>query len=108
MLELLPEDVIIDTAILVGAFKDDLGRDDLKGLFEKPFDFEKIKTKARRFTFLHGADDPICPLDGAKYLTERLEGELIVVPDAKHFSLGTGGAQFTKLPEILEILDEED
>lgn len=101
LLQELPPSVVIDTAILVGSFQNDLGRDDLKGLFEKLFDFEKIKKHARQFVFLHGADDPICPLAGAQYLSEKLNGDLIVVPDGKHFS----GPQFKKLPHVLQILD---
>lgn len=105
ILEALPEGVSVDTAVFVGAFKDDLGRQDLKALFQKPFDFEKIKTRARRFVFLHGDNDPICPLSGAEDLAKKVGGELIIVPGAQHFSIGTGGPQFTELPQVLEILD---
>lgn len=104
ILEALPDDTAIDTAVFVGAFMDDLGRDDLKGLFEKPFDFPKIKTKAKRFVFLHSDDDPICPLPGAEFLATQLGGELLVIPGAKHFSIGTGGETYKELPVVLDIL----
>lgn len=105
LLQHLPEGVVIDTAILVGSFMDDLGRDDLKGLFEEPFDFATIRTRAKRFVFLHSNNDPFCPLAGAEYLSEQLGGELIVVPDAFHFSIGTGGEKYRELPILLDILD---
>jgi len=103
LLGALPNEVVIDTAILVGAFRDDLGRNDLQALFKESFDFEKIKKHARQFVFLHGADDPICPLAGAQYLSEKLNGELIVVSDGKHFS----GPQFKELPQVLQILNDK-
>jgi predicted alpha/beta hydrolase family esterase len=49
LLQQLPENIIIDTCILVGAFINDLGWDALKKLFNPPFDFEKIKQHAKRF-----------------------------------------------------------
>jgi predicted alpha/beta hydrolase family esterase len=105
LLQALSEGIKIDTAILVGSFRDPLGREDLKGLFEESFDFSKIHTRARRFVFLHSDDDPFCPLEGARYLSEHVGGELIIIHGAKHFSLGTGGSQFKELPQILKILD---
>jgi len=45
LLQVLPDEVQVDTCYLVGAFKDDLGWDPLKSL-----------------------NDPYCPLDHAKYL----------------------------------------
>ncbi len=103
----LPEKTVVDRVVLVGAFKDDLGRDDLKGLFEEPFDFEKIRSHARRFVFVHSDNDPFCPLPGAQYLAEKLGGELVMVPGAFHFSIGTGGERFKELPQVLNILDEK-
>src|SRR5690606_650664 len=69
LLEALPEDVVVDTCYLVGSFKDDLGWDSLVGLFTKPFDFEKIKTKSKNFIFIHSDNDPYCPLEHAEYLS---------------------------------------
>ena len=41
LLQSLPDDVKVDTCILVGTFNDDLGEDFLSVLFDTPFDFEK-------------------------------------------------------------------
>lgn len=106
LLQALPEGTVIDTAVFVGAFKNDLGWDSLKELFSKPFDFAKIRASAKRFVFLHSDNDPFCPLEGATSLSKELGGELIVVPGASHFSLGTGGDAYEKLPIILDILHE--
>lgn len=105
LLQALPEEVIINTAILVGSFKDNLGRDDLKELFLKPFDFEKIKKHARNFIFVHSDDDPICPLEHAKYLCKKLNGKLIVKHEQKHFSYSKENPQFKSLPFLLELMN---
>lgn len=104
ILSKLPDSVRVKQAILVGTFKDDLGWPNLGGLFEEPFDYAKIKTKAQKFSLLHSDNDPHCPLAGAEYLAKELGGELTVVPNAMHFSVGTGGEQFRQLPIILDLL----
>ncbi|HEX5774692.1 MAG TPA: alpha/beta fold hydrolase [Candidatus Paceibacterota bacterium] len=106
ILQHLPDGVKARQAILVGSFKDDLGREDLKGLFEKPIVYEKVKTKAQEFILLHSDDDPYCPLEHAEFLAEQLEGELVLLPGEKHFSISTGGERFKELPEILKYLQE--
>lgn len=106
ILSKLPERVQVKQAILVGTFKDDLGWPNLGGLFEEPFDYAKIKTKAKKFSLLHSDNDPHCPLEGAQYLAKELDGELTVLPGAEHFSIKNGGERFRQLPEILELLEK--
>src|SRR5690606_14458868 len=74
LLEALPSSVQVDTCYFVGAFKNNLEWDALDDLFIKPFDFKLIKKKAKRFVFIHSDNDPYCPLEHAKYLSEKLEG----------------------------------
>lgn len=105
ILQNLPEGVTVDTCYLVGAFKDDLGWDSLGELFAAPFDFGKIKKRARRFVFIHSNDDPHCPLDGAQYLAKMVGGELLVQKGQKHFSVGTYGEAYRKFPFLLEVVE---
>ena len=100
----LPENAVINTAVLVGSFKDNIGNKKLNGLFEEPFDFEKIKMHAKRFIFIHSDNDPYCPLEHAEYLSNKLNGELIIKPGQKHFSIGTGGPEYKEFPFLLEVL----
>ncbi len=104
ILQALPDNVTVDTCILVGAFKDDLGWDSLEEIFLDPFDFEKIKKHARKIIFVHSDDDPHCPLEGAKYLQEKLGAELVMVPGQKHFSVRTYGEKYRQFPLLLELL----
>jgi len=106
LLEALPENMVIDTAILVGAFTGDLGREQLKGM-AKDFDFEKIKSRAKRFVLIHSDNDPYCPLEHAEFLADKLGGELIVQPDQAHFSIGTAVEHYREFPFLLELIESK-
>ncbi len=106
ILQNLPEDVIVDRCILVGAFKNNLNWDALDDLFLKPFDFEKIKKHAKRIIFVHSDDDPYCPLEHAEYLKNQLGAELMVIPGQKHFSVGTAGEKYKEFPLLIELLEK--
>lgn len=97
LLQSFPEGTVVNTCILVGSFKDDLGWDSLKELFLKPFDFEKIKQHAKQFIFIHSDNDPYCPLQHAEYLSQKVNGKLIVIKGQGHFS----GKEVT-IPQIVE------
>ncbi len=103
LLQALPADVQVDTCILVGVFKDGLGWSNLSELFETPFDYDYIKTKAKRFIFIHSDDDPYCPLDHAKYISSKLGGELIIKPSQQHFSISTAGEKYSQFPLLTDI-----
>jgi predicted alpha/beta hydrolase family esterase len=105
LLQDLRNDVVVNTCILVGAFKDNLGRDDLSELFVKPFNFKKIKNHAKKFIFIHSDNDPYCPLDHAKYLAEKLKGELIVKKGQGHFNVEVGPA-YKQFPFLLHLLND--
>lgn len=104
LLEALPDDIKVDTCYLVGSFRNNLDWDALDELFLRPFDFEKIKTKAKKFVFIHSDNDPYCPLDHAKYLSEQVDGELIIKEGQKHFSVGTVGEQYRQFPFLLDLI----
>ncbi len=99
LLQSFPDGTVVNKSILVGSFKDDLGWDSLKELFIKPFDFEKIKKHSEQFIFIHSDNDPYCPLEHAEYLSQKVNGKLIVKKRQGHFS----GEKVT-IPEILEEL----
>lgn len=106
LLQALPEGTNVDTCYLVGAFRNDLKWDSLKDLFITPFNFEKIKTRAKHFVFIHSDNDPYCPLEHAQYLSEKLGGELIIRPGQKHFSVSTMGDIYRKFPFLLDLINK--
>ena len=108
LLQVLPEKTKVNTCILVGTFNDDLGWDVLDGLFETPFDWQKIKKKAKKFIFIHSDNDPYCPLEHAQFQAKKLDGELHLLKGQKHFSFNTMGEKYKKFPFLLKLLNEYD
>lgn len=110
LLQALPADVTVDRVYLLGAFTERLAEDPsweaLRELFEKPFDFKHIKQKAKEFIFIHADNDPYCPIEQARELQSKLDGEFIVMPGMGHFSAGLD-PRFTKFPELLELIKEK-
>ncbi len=104
LIQELPGDIVIKKAIMVGVFRGDLGREDLKDLAQKPWDFEKIKLHANELVFVHSDDDPICPLGHAKWWAEQLNGKLAIISGRRHFNVSTIGEAARKIPEILEYI----
>ncbi len=102
LLENLPDSVQIDTAYLVAGFTDDLGWESLQKLFIKPFDWKKIRRKARKFILIHSDNDPYVPLAHGEKLKELLGAELLILQGQGHFSLGEDRPRFKQLPELLE------
>lgn len=106
LLQHLPAGTKVDICILVGAFKDDLGWDSLKELFNEEFDFDLIKSKAKKFIFIHSDNDPYCPLEHAQHLSGKLDGDLILREGQGHFSTGKN-SEYTKFPFLLELLEKK-
>jgi predicted alpha/beta hydrolase family esterase len=72
-----------------------------KNLFPpEGFDFAKIKTKADDFLYLHGSDDPYCPIDQARWIAEQTGGDFVEVPNGHHL-----GSRFKELPVLLKALE---
>lgn len=103
LLENLPAETNVKAAILVSAFADDLGRESLAGLFEQPFDFEAIKSHCAKFIFIHSDNDPYVPLKQAEYLSNQLDGELLLAEGQGHFNTELS-PDYKQFPELLEVI----
>lgn len=108
LLQNLPEGVRVKAAVPVSAYShvlaDEPDWEQLRGLFEEPFDFDKIKAVAQKILFVHGDDDPWCDPKQAEFLAEKSGAELVYIPGGQHFStsLDPAYSQFPKLIELLE------
>lgn len=109
LLQDLPENISVHSVYLVASFNQDLHFEGVhhEELFLIPFDFEKIKKKAKKIVFVHADDDPYVPLEQAEDLSEKTNGELIILKGQKHFSIGTMGDAYKQFPKLLEIIQEE-
>lgn len=103
ILQHLPNGIVIKSAILVSAFKDNLGCDVLDGLFIEPFNFGLIKQHCSEFIFIHSDNDPYCPINHAEYLAEQTNGRMIKFEGQGHFNTELG-PQYKKFPELLKII----
>ena len=64
------------------------------------FDFRAMKQKANRIEFMHGSDDPYCPLERAQYLAGELGANMTIVPNGGHL-----GKAFPELPELWQLIE---
>lgn len=103
LLQHLPTDTKVKAVYLVSVFKDDLDWDSLKGLFIEPFDFAKITANAEKFVVIHSDNDPYVPLEHAEYISECLNGELLLLPGQGHFNTEQS-ERYKEFPELLEII----
>lgn len=105
LLQRLPEAVVIDRCITVGAFTSTHGWDSIAGLFRTPIDYTVIKKHAKKFIVYHSNDDPHVPIEDAEELQKKLDAEFIFIPDQGHFNLEKG-PQYTQFPVLLEKMLE--
>ena len=103
LLQALPEYVVINKALLVAGFTDDLDYPPVKDMFTKPFDWKKIKRQAKSFILFHSDNDPYVPLWHGEKMREYFGAELIVMNDQGHFSTTTyPGDRYKQFPQLLE------
>ncbi|HSX15279.1 MAG TPA: alpha/beta fold hydrolase [Candidatus Saccharimonadales bacterium] len=63
------------------------------------FKFRRIRANAANLAFLHGSDDPYCPVEQAVTLATKLKAPIQLVPTGGHL-----GMQFTELPQVWRII----
>lgn len=104
LLQQLPGTTKIKAAVLVSAFKDDLGWESLKDLFIEPFDFDAIKAHCAKFIYIHSDDDPHCPIEHPKFLVDKTGGQLIVYEGQGHFNTEQSH-HYKQFPELLDLIE---
>ncbi len=105
-LESLSEKSIVGGVILVSGPIHILEKDKysiIDHFMDKAFDFEHMKKVCRKFSVIHGDDDPNVPFEHARELSDKLSCELVSVSGGKHLS-GSGG--FYEVPQILDSLEK--
>lgn len=107
LLQNLPKDVKVNSAVLVSTFDHPLPGMEAQHekLFTEEYQSEEIKKHVKNLIFLHAEDDPWCPLSGPQNWRKKLGGELVVLEEGGHFSTSLD-PRFTEFPELVSILEE--
>jgi len=101
------EEYKIKSAFFVAGFcslPDNQFKDEMK-TFIKDFNWQKIKQNCSLFYLFHADNDPYLPINKAKELKEKLQAELMVVPNSGHFNSAAGYNKFELLLEkVKEVI----
>lgn len=103
----------VRAAVLVGVWADCMGTV-MEGDLQKygqihprdGFDFSKIKQNASQFLYIHGDDDPYCPLDQARWLCGQTGGDLVIIPGGKHLSPKTNPQYADEFPQLVSEMEK--
>ncbi|MCC7552705.1 alpha/beta hydrolase [Candidatus Micrarchaeota archaeon] len=89
--------------ILVGVYYTDLGDEHEKkrGYFNKPWQWNKIKSNAERIVLFASRDDPHIPISEPLFIKEKIKPEYHEYIDERHFGADVNK---TKFPEIITIV----
>ncbi|MBU4017125.1 alpha/beta hydrolase [Patescibacteria group bacterium] len=102
-LESLPKGKKVGGALLVAAFTQDLGINEIKNFFIKDINWEKIKKHCDNFTVLLSDNDHYVPITYGDIFKEKLNAKIIIEHDLGHFN---GDDVTTELPPILDAFSQ--
>ena len=89
--------------VLVSGHSEKNNNRKIDSFFEKPFDYQTLKSQSKKIVIIHSDNDPFVPLENAQTNARELNCQLIVIPGGGHFT-GSGG--WRMFPQCLEELRE--
>jgi len=103
-LETLGPDKKVGGSVLVAGPVERKNTDELQNFFTEPFEWEKIKSRCRKFIAIYSDNDSLVSLKNGVILEERLGAKLIVQHGMGHFSGAMDGVK--ELPIALDSVLE--
>ncbi|MBI3032442.1 serine hydrolase family protein [Candidatus Woesearchaeota archaeon] len=100
-LELLPAGKKVGGVLFVAGFSSDLGIEETKSFFTKPFAWEKIRKHCPHFIALHSDNDQYINLNQVKVLEQNLGAKLVIKHNMHHFQPGN----YKELPVVMELFE---
>ncbi|MDX9893084.1 MAG: alpha/beta hydrolase [Patescibacteria group bacterium] len=95
----------IGGVVLVAGFTHDLGYKELNNFFVTPLDLAKIRTHCDNFLAINSDNDQYVDLQEAQIFKEKLSAQIIVKPNAGHFSGEVDSeSACTSLPEVVDYI----
>lgn len=109
LLQNLDEGVAVSTAVMVSAFDRPVPGMEVQhiGLFSEPYNYDAIQNHAKSRIFIHGVDDPWCPLQGARNLARHTNSEMVEINGGGHFSTSLD-ARWKEFPELVDALNQRN
>lgn len=89
--------------ILVAACHTDLemASERISGYYDTPWQWEKISANQEWIVQFHSTDDPLIPIEEARYVHQKLGSEYIEDTDQQHYGYPNPKLEF---PEIIKII----
>ncbi len=85
------------------AYEDESDAEIAKAWLETPIDWQKVRSRAKKFTAIFSDDDPLVPMSDSKIFKEGLGAAIIVEHQKGHFS---GSDGITELPSARDTILE--
>lgn len=97
-------DSSVGAVVGVSVFHDNsLGWAPNNQLFDVPFDFKAVQRNTHTLLFIHSDNDPYVPLEQARYVANKCNGELVIIPHQGHFNIEQS-PDYREFPALLDIL----
>lgn len=98
------EDNKILGSVLIGACYTDLGdeREKQSGYYDKPWNWDKIKTNQKWIIQYASTDDPYIPIEEARYIHEHLNTEYTESTTEGHY--GSDKEKKLEFPELIHVM----
>lgn len=94
----------IGKVVAVSVFHDNsLNWEPNNRLFDVEFDWQKIQQNTQKLLFVHSDNDPYVPLDQAKFVAEKCNAEIKLIPGQGHFNLEQS-SEYRQFPKLLELI----
>jgi predicted alpha/beta hydrolase family esterase len=92
--------------ILVAACHTDMGMasEKISGYYDEPWQWEKIRSNQEWIVQFHSADDPLIPIQEARFVHEKLGTEYIEDTNQQHYGYPIAKTEF---PEIISIIRQK-
>lgn len=99
-LETLDDSVAVGGAVMIAGFASTT-EPELQTFFARPFDWETLRKRCRRYVAINSSDDPHVALRNGEVFGEKLGARLIVESGKGHFGASDG---ILELPSALEAV----
>ena len=92
--------------VLVAACHTDLGieSEKISGYYDEEWQWEKIKQNQQWIVQFHSTNDPLIPVEEARFVHQKLNSEYYEMTDQQHFGYPIAKLEF---PEIVEVIKQK-